>query len=354
MKKTPDPISRSIFLQNCKNEKIDLFSIQNNSGMLVQLTNFGGRVVSLWAVDNNGDFDNIVFGFDQIEQYFVDEQYFGSIIGRFANRICNGQFDLNNKKFKLQRNLGEHHLHGGDIGFHNAVWNVIEHKRNSLELEYFSEAMESGYPGNLSVRGVFSLTEENEFIIEYWGKTDTPTPVNLSHHCYFNLNGFENGDICNHQLQLISDYYLPTNAASIPTGEIAKVDGTPMDFREHHQIGDRIENNFDQLIFGKGYDHCWVINGSKNDKEIAAEILSPKTNRLMQVHTNQPGIQFYSGNHLPEIAQGRNIKAISARHAFCLETQHFPDSPNHAHFPSTILKENEIYYSVCGYTFSVK
>ncbi len=343
------------FEQTTDNHPIHLFTLKNKNGMVSQITNLGGRVVSLWTPDRNGQYEDIVLGMETANDYLTaKEKYFGALIGRYGNRIANGTFVLNDDTIKLAQNNGSNHLHGGINGFNNVVWKANLINEQTLELEYHSPDMEEGYPGKLSVKVVYQLTDANELKIEYRASTDRPTPVNLTHHSFFNLRGAGNGSINNHLLFINADYYTPIDENLIPTGEIASVKGTPMDFTQATAIGSRVNSDDEQLIFGRGYDHNWVLNPGPRKVNLAARTSEPQSGRIMEVYTNEPGIQFYGGNFLDGSDIGKGDKAYTFRSAFCLETQHFPDSPNQKAFPSTILQPGENYYSICIYRFAFK
>ena len=322
--------------------------------MVAQITNFGGRVVSLWVPDKNGNFDDIVTGYTTLDGYLnSSEIYYGALIGRYGNRIAKGQFTLNDTVYSLVQNNGENHLHGGTKGFNDVVWKASQPDGQTLVLTYTSPHMEEGYPGNLDVKVQYQLTNENELKIEYWATTDRPTPVNLTHHSFFNLKGDGNATINDHLLQINADFYTPVDDGLIPTGEISSVEGTPMDFRAPTVIGERVDADFDQLKYGGGYDHNWVLVPSETRLNFAARVVEPASGRTMEVYTNEPGLQFYGGNFLDGSDTGKYGKPYEFRTSFCLETQHFPDSPNQPEFPSTILEPGEEYYSVCVYKFGV-
>ena len=348
----PIPVDPAKFDLSVNDKLTMLFTLKNKSGIVCQITNYGGRVVSLWTPDRDGNFEDIVLGYDHIQGYLgSNEKYFGAIIGRYANRIGNGSFLLNGKQYHLQKNDGKNHLHGGGRGFNRVVWDAKLIDEQKLELSYLSPHGEEGYPGNLSVKVHYTLTDKDELKIEYWATTDAPTPVNLTHHSFFNLQGAGNGGIQNHKLKIDADNYTPVDSTLIPTGKIISVAGTPMDFRKAKFIGKQIDDDFEQLIFGNGYDHNWVLNKKNDEISLAAEVTEPNTGRSMQVFTNEPGIQFYTGNFLNGLDKGKNGKPYYRREAFCLETQHFPDSPNHQNFPNTILQPGEAYFSTCIYKF---
>ncbi len=332
-----------------------LFTLKNKNDLCVQITNFGGRVVALWVPDRDGHFDDIVLGYPTPEGYLKGSgSYFGATIGRYGNRIARGQFILNDREYTLATNNNGNHLHGGIKGFNNVVWEATQVDGQTLELTYMSRDMEEGYPGNLQTTVVYQLTNNDELKIEYRATTDAPTPVNLTHHSFFNLHGAGNGAIKDHLVEINADNFTPVDSGLIPTGEMAQVEGTPMDFRQPTTIGSRIDSDFDQLKLGGGYDHNYVLNQGSDEMNFAARVLDPESGRVLEVFTNEPGMQFYTGNFLNGMDIGKNDKTYEYRSAFCMETQHFPDSPNHESFPSTILNPGQEYYSVCVYKFSVQ
>ncbi len=334
-------------------KQVELFTLKNSNGVVTQITNFGGRVVSLWVPDKNGNFEDIVTGYETLEGYLnSNEIYYGALIGRYGNRIAKGQFVLHDTVYALVQNNDENHLHGGTKGFNDVVWDALPGEQ-TLVLTYKSPHMEEGYPGNLNVKVQYQLTDENELKIEYWATTDRPTPVNLTHHSFFNLKGDGNGTINDHVLQINADFYTPVDEGLIPIGEISPVEGTPMDFRAPTAIGERVDEDFEQLKYGLGYDHNWVLFPAESGINFAARVVEPVSGRTMEVYTNEPGLQFYGGNFLDGSDTGKNGKVYEHRTSFCLETQHFPDSPNQPDFPSTILEPGEEYYSVCVYKFGV-
>jgi len=350
-------MKKSDFKTNLNGKEIQLFELINKNGVTVEITNYGGKVVSIHVPDKKGVFKDVVLGFDHIDNYISGNPYFGALIGRYANRICKGKFSLLGKEYQLAKNNGENHLHGGIIGYNDVVWNatLLSNKNEqSLELNYLSKDGEENYPGNVSLKVIYTLTEENELKINYYATTDQTTIINLTHHSFFNLKGEGNGDILGHKLYINSDAFTPTNAQSIPTGEFKNVEGTPMDFRNFTAIGKRIEQNDEQLQFGNGYDHNWILKNKQKDIILAAAVHEPDSGRYMEVWTDQPGMQFYSGNYLDNTDIGKGGKKYPKRSAFCLETQHFPDAPNQLHFPSTILNPNEKYDYTCIYKFSIK
>lgn len=333
---------------------MELFTLENKNGLKACITNYGGRVVNLFVPDRNGNFDDVVLGYDNLSEYLTsNEKYYGATIGRYGNRIGKAQFTISDKIYYLEKNNGVNSLHGGSGGFHNVYWDVTQLNGETLELAYVSNDGEEGFPGNLKVKVVYSLTDNNELKIEYFATTDQPTVVNLTHHSFFNLTGDFQKTINNHILQIAADYYTPVDEGLIPTGEIAPVNGTPFDFRNPTSIGERIEEDNKQLKLGRGYDHNWVLDAAGTNKNIrlAAKVTEPVSGRAMEVFTNEPGIQFYGGNFLNGSDRGKAGVAYHHCTAFCLETQHFPDSPNKENFPSTILNPEEEFYSVCIYRF---
>jgi len=349
----PKLIPVDSFETTINGKQVHLFTLRNKNGLVTQITNLGGRVVSLWVPDRKGSFDDIVLGVETAHDYLtIKEKYFGALIGRYGNRIAKGTFKLDNDTFKLVANNGQNHLHGGIKGFNNVVWDadLIDHQ--TLELKYLSPHMDEGYPGNLEVKVIYKLTNDDELKIEYWATTDKATPINLTHHSFFNLRGAGKGTINDHILHINADYYTPVDEELIPTGEIASVTDTPMDFTQPIAIGERVNDEYDQLRYGGGYDHNWVLKGSNQKIGLAARVTEPVSGRVMEVFTNEPGMQFYGGNFLDGVTRGKYELSYGYRSAFCLETQHYPDSPNHDNFPSTILYPDEEYYSVCVYKFA--
>lgn len=354
-KKNPEIIPSDNFESDLDGNKVELFTLKNKNGIVVQITNFGGKVVALWTPDKQGDFEDIVLGYETMAEYLKSgEIYFGALIGRYGNRIAKGSFSLNDSVYSLATNNNENHLHGGLKGFNSVVWNAKQTNDKTLILTYLSPDMEEGYPGNLDIKVQYKLTDENELKIEYWATTDKATPINLTHHSFFNLLGAGNGEINGHLMQINADFYTPVDNGLIPTGELAKVDKTPMDFRKATVIGERVDNDFEQLKFGLGYDHNWVLNSANQGLTFAAKVVEPTSGRTLEVYTNEPALQFYGGNFLNGNEKGKGGKVYKHRSAFCLETQHYPDSPNHDNFPSSILNPGEEYYSICVYKFGIE
>ncbi|HEU4433007.1 MAG TPA: aldose epimerase family protein [Pyrinomonadaceae bacterium] len=336
---------------------LELYTLRNQYGMEVKITNFGATVTSIMAPDRNGKMADVVLGFSNLEDYLKPHPSFGAAVGRFANRIAKGRFTLNGVEYKLAINNGENHLHGGIKGFDDVLW--TGEKVNTLpgpgvRLTYLSKDGEEGYPGNLQVTITYTLTKRNELRIDYTATTDKDTVVNLTHHSYFNLAGEGNGDILNHRLKLNADRFTPTDAGSIPTGELRSVRGTPFDFLMPHAIGERINQDDEQLKFGNGYDHNFVINGRMGTLRQAAVASDPGSGRVMEVWTTEPGVQLYTGNFLDGSLIGKSGKPYQRRTGFCLETQHYPDSPNKPNFPTTVLKKGATFKSTTIYRFSAR
>lgn len=342
-------------------DSIQLFTLKNDSGMTVKVTNFGAIITSIVVPDRNGKPGDVALGYNRVEDYInaVDKPYFGAIAGRYANRIAKGKFTLNGETYTLAVNNGENHLHGGIIGFDKVVWDakpLSVPNGTALELSYLAKDKEEGYPGNLQVRVVYTLTKNNELRVDYQATTDKATPINLTQHTYFNLKGEGQGDILDHELMLHADKFTPTDKSMIPTGEIASVKGTPLDFTTSKPIGRDIEADHEQLKFGMGFDHNFVINRPEGDAKLqaAARVYEPASGRVLEIATTEPGIQFYCGNFLDGRLKGKSGKPYVHRGGFCLETQHYPDSPNHANFPSTILEPGKTYRSSTIFKFSAQ
>ena len=347
-------ISSETFNTIIDDQEVKLYTLKNKWGVTAQITNYGGRVVSLWLPDKTGHFEDVVLGFNDMDTYQKSkEKYFGALIGRYGNRIAKGRFVLEDSTYLLVKNNGENHLHGGNKGFESVVWKVNSFTENKLFLSYFSPHMEEGYPGNLTVSVEYQLTDENELSIQYFAQSDQTTIINLTHHSFFNLKGAGNGNVNDHLLQINADYFTPIDDQLIPTGVIQKVVNTPFDFLLPTQIGSRIDALDDQLTYGHGYDHNYVLNPSDSIVSFAARVVEPVSKRTLEVYTNEPGMQFYGGNFLDGTVKGKKDKNYEHRGAFCLETQHFPDSPNKIQFPSTSLAAEEPYYSICIYKFGL-
>lgn len=337
-------------------KQVELFTLKNKNGLEMYVTNYGGRVVSLMVPDKNGKKEDIVLGYESLDGYLnADEQYFGASIGRYGNRIAKGSFKIDSTEYKLAINNGQNSLHGGRKGFSAKVWDAVQKGANEVELSLISPDMDEGYPGELKVTVNYKLTDANEVAISYRAETSKPTVLNLTNHSYFNFHGAGNGDILDHVLYLNASNYTPVDSTLIPTGKVESVKGTPFDFTTPAPIGSRINDKNEQLGYGQGYDHNFVLDKLENKAvSLAASVYEPQSGRFMEVYTNEPGIQFYCGNFLKGKEIGKQNKPYNFRTALCLETQHFPNSPNQSEFPSVILKPGEVYNSVCIYKFSVK
>lgn len=346
---------RESFGRTGDGQAVDIYTLKNRRGAEARITTYGGAVVSLKVPDRAGRFDDVLLGFDDLEGYLKTTTYIGSLVGRYANRIARGRFSLNGTEYKLATNNGENHLHGGVRGFDKVVWKArpLDVRGGSaLELSYLSRDGEEGYPGNLSVRVVYTLTDADELKVEYHATTDKDTVVNLTQHNYYNLAGQGSGDVLGHLLTLNADRFTPTDAGAIPTGELRAVRGTPFDFKRPTAIGARIEQDDEQLKLGKGYDHNFVVNGRPGVLRLAARVTEPTTGRAMEVWTTEPGVQLYTGNYLDGSDVGKGGRPYRYRYGFCLETQHFPDSPNRPEFPSTVLRRGGRFRSTTVYKFS--
>ena len=323
--------------------------------MEVCITNFGGRIVSVMVPDKDGQMRDVVLGFDSIQDYISKPSDFGATIGRYANRINQGRFMLDSVEYILPRNNYGHCLHGGPKGFQYQVYDARQIGPQELELTYLAKDGEEGFPGNLQVKVIFKLTDDNAVDITYYAETDKPTIVNLTNHSYFNLSGAGDPYIGDHLLCIDADYYLPTDDTAIPYGEKSAVEGTPMDFRKLYEVGSRINEPFEQLVYGKGYDHTYILNKKRSGEfSFCAECVSPKTGIVMDVFTTEPGVQLYTANWMTGNFIGKNGKRYPMRAAICLETQHFPDSPNHENYPSVILRPHEKFESHTQFKFSVR
>lgn len=341
-------IEKHFFGQSETNERVDLYTLTNSNGIVVKITNFGGRITELYTPDKTGKLGNIVLGFDNLKQYEQKNPYFGATIGRVANRIASGHFTIDHKIFHTPINNGPNTLHGGLIGFDRRVWEVeekTENGLNSLRFHYFSPDGEEGFPGNLQAYCYFSLLDNNELRMDFVATVDLPTIVNMTNHSYFNLKGPGVGTILDHRLTIYADKYTPRDENLIPTGEIAPVAGTPGDFTKPHLVGERIGE------LPHGYDHNFVLNSREKQMKRAARVEEDTTGRVLEVATTQPGVQFYSGNFLDGTLVG--IGGAYPRHAaLCLETQHYPDSIHHPNFPTTILRPGQEYRETAVYRFS--
>jgi len=346
------------FKTEINGKQTSLYTLTNEKGMTVQITNYGARVVALWVPDKNGNFQDVVWGYSTIQEYLKSTDiYCGPIVGRYGNRINKGQFSLNSKNYQLTINNNGNHLHGGTIGFERKVWDAKLIKvdgNQAVELSYTSPDGEEGYPGKLTIKVTYIVTNNNELTIKYSATTDAPTIVNPTSHCYFNLSGTAANTILSHQLKINALKYTPVAKGLIPTGELLPVKGTPLDFTRFTAIGARIDTPNEQLALGKGYDHNYVLNKKSGESGIAAEIYSDQTGILMKVITDQPGLQFYSGNFMDGTLTGKRGDIHAFRTGFALEAQNFPDAPNHLNFPSAVLNPGETYTQATTYVFGIK
>ena len=349
------PIQRADFGKTRDGVAVSVYTLTNKNGVTARITNYGGIVVSLMVPDRNGKMADVVLGFDSLDGYLQNPgPFFGALIGRYGNRIGHARFTLDGRVYQVDRNDAENSLHGGARGFDKRVWTPKELTDGGLELRYLSRDGEEGYPGNLQATATYHLTDANELRIDYGASTDKDTVINLTNHSYFNLKGAGTGDILDHRLMLNADRFTPVDAGLIPTGELRAVAGSPFDFRTSTSIGARIEANNEQLRAGKGYDHNWVLNRGPDGLTLAARIEEPSTGRILEVFTTQPGVQFYTGNFLDGTIKGKGGKAYGRRSGFCLETQHFPDSPNKPAFPTTELKPGQRFQSATVFRFSTE
>jgi len=350
--------TKKSFGKTPEGQPVDLYVLTAKGGAEASITNYGGAVVSLKVPDRNGKLADVVLGYDNADGYVNDKSFFGALVGRYGNRIGHAQFALDGKTYTLAKNNGENSLHGGIKGFNKAVWTakIIPAKDGqSLQLSYLSKDGEEGFPGNLKVSVVYTLTDSNALRITYSATSDKKTVVNLTNHSYFNLAGQGSGDILGHLLIIQADKFTPVDAGLIPTGEFRDVAGTPFDFRKELAIGARIDQDEEQLKLGGGYDHNFVLQRSNDPEEsLAARVLEPVSGRVLEVWTTEPGVQFYTGNFLDGKTIGKGGVTYPRRSAFCLETQHFPDSPNQPKFPSVVLNPGERYHTITTYKFSVK
>lgn len=350
-------IERRVFGKTSEGEDVHIFTLSNSAGMEVGIINYGGIIVSISVPDKNGDFTDIVLGYDNLEGYLQQSKYFGAIIGRHANRIEEGIFEINGTLYNLAKNDGSNHMHGGLVGFDKVIWDaqiIGDNKDQYLQLTYHSPHGEEGYPGNLDVKVNYSLTEDNQLKIDYHGVTDQDTVVNLSNHSYFNLQGHGGGYIGDHQLMICGDKFTAVDKNCLTNGEILDLDKTPFDFTRLSPIDPGLKSSHEQIASGGGYDHNWILKKDNGGLTKAAELYEPITGRLMEVYTTKPGIQFYSGNFLDGSETCKDGIKYGKRSGLCLETQYFPNALKHKHFPSPILKEGEEYRHTTIYKFSTK
>lgn len=340
-------VTREVFGQLPDNGEASLFTVSNSNGLILKISNYGGIIQSIQAPDKNGEMADMVLGFDNFDAYLQDHPYLGTLVGRYAGRIAGGVFTLDGTEYRLVQNNGRNHLHGGSAGFDKKLWDASEFADKNgagVTLTYLSHDMEEGYPGNLKIRVTYTLDDNNQVCLDYQATADKPTPLNLTHHAYFNLNG-GSSTIYDHELMIASDSYVAGDSELIPTGEIHSVDGSPLDFRTPKPIGadiDKVEG---------GFDHCYVLGTNSKVPHAAARVIHPESGRIMEVFTTEPGMVFYSSNFLEGLT-GKGGQAYGKHQALCLETQHYPDSPNHPEFPNTILRPGETYTQKTIYKFS--
>ncbi len=352
-------VARAPFGATQSGRSVEAYTLTNASGLEARVITYGGIIVALRTPDRAGRLDDVVLGFDTLDQYEKDSPYFGAIVGRYGNRIGSGRFTLDGMTYRLATNDGANHLHGGVRGFDKVVWDVKAFdgpQGVGVVLTYTSPDDEEGYPGALDTRVTYALTDRDELVVDYFATTDRATHVNLTQHSYFNLAGAGARDVLDHEVTLNAAQYTPVDVALIPTGEIAPVQGTPLDFRSPTALGARIGEAHEQIHYGRGYDHNFVLDRNGAGLVHAARVADPDTGRVLDVHTTEPGVQFYSGNFLGETGSvvGKSGRVYGARYGFSLETQHFPDSPNKPHFPSTVLRPSEEYRSRTVFAFSAR
>jgi aldose 1-epimerase len=348
-----DTKTKRLFGRMPDGKEVYEYILINANNIEVRVINYGGIITSLQVPDRNGVAEDIVLGYDSLNGYLKSSPYFGALVGRYANRIANGKFAIDGKEYSVAQNNNGQHLHGGIIGFDKVFWNIDQLNSKTLKLVYTSRDMEEGYPGNLNVEVTYELTDANEFTISFKATTDKKTIVNLTQHSYFNLTGNAKRDILDHEVTIHADQFVPVNKFLIPTGELKDVSGTPFDFRKQTTIGLRTNENDQQLEVAGGYDHCWVLS-SKDSSKHAATVYEPLSGRIIDVFTTEPGMQLYCGNFLDGSITGKQGIIYKHCYGFCLETEHFPDSPNHKSFPSTELSPGQVYRTKTTYTFSTR
>ena len=351
-------LNRENYQAMYKDKPTDLYTLKNKNGIVIQATNYGGKIESLYVPDRDGFFKDITFGYENIDGCINGDKYFGALVGRYANRIAGGSFAIDGQGYHLPLNNGPNTLHGGTSGFDDAVWDAEEIKTDlgqAIRFTYLSVDGEQGFPGNMSAEVIYTLTDDNRLIIDYKATTDKPTIVNLTQHAYFNLAGHDAGEMLNQEVVVNADRFTPVNENLIPTGELRSVEGTPLDFRTPHALGERInDTTYEQIVKGKGYDHNFVLNKDSGELSFAASAYDKENGRFLEVFTTQPGIQLYTGNFLNGSQEGKNGAVYNYRNGFCLETQHFPDSPNQPGFPPVVLRPGEVYKQQTIFKFSVK
>ena len=350
-------VTRAPFGHTKDGTPVEIYTLENARGMKIRVMTYGGIIQQIMAPDREGHLADVVLGFDSLEGYVKESPYFGAIVGRYANRIAHGQFTLDGKTYHLPINNGPNSLHGGLVGFDKVVWHAEPFTHGDsvgLVLTHSSPNGDQGYPGDLHVRVTYTLTPMDEIVVDYHATTDKATPINVSQHSYFNLKGEGNGDILGHILTIHASHYTPIDSTFIPTGQIESLEGSPLNFEKPTAIGKRINEPNQQLVFAHGYDHNYVLDRTGPGMFHAVHVLEPTTGRTLDVYTTQPGLQFYSGNFLDGTIHGKSGHVYVHRGGFCLETQHYPDSPNHANFPSTILRPGETFHQVTVFKFGVK
>ncbi|MBO5885461.1 MAG: galactose mutarotase [Bacteroidaceae bacterium] len=356
-KKLISGLKQEDFITTINGKQTNLYTLTNESGMEVSITNYGGALVAIMVPDKDGKMANVIQGHDNIQDCMSSpEPFLSTLIGRYGNRICKGKFTMNDKEYSLAVNNGPNHLHGGPTGFHARVWDAEQINGHELVLRYISAYYEEGFPGELNMTVKYSLTDDNELVIDYRGTTNKKTVVNMTSHGFFSLAGIANPtpSAMNAICQINADFFIPIDENSIPTGEILKVEGTPFDFRTPTPVGERIDADCPQIKNGAGYDHCFVLNKREvGELSFAAKIVEPESGRTMEVYTTEPGVQFYSDNWADGY-KGQFGATFGRRSALCFEAQHFPDSPNRAHFPSVILRPGEVYKQKTIYKFGVE
>ncbi|MFM1835738.1 MAG: Aldose 1-epimerase [Bacteroidota bacterium] len=346
--------SEKPFGQTPNNEAVTLYTLKNSKGMEVQIMNYGAIITKIMVPDKNKVIEDVVLGFDSVADYIKDSPYFGAVVGRYGNRIAAGKFSLDGKNYSLAAQNNGQHLHGGLKGFDKKVWKTLSQKPGSLTLSYLSKDGEEGFPGNLEVQVTYTLTEDNAIAMDYTAKTDQATVLNICNHSYFNLTGNVKRDVLDHTIQLNAPFFIPVDKVLIPTGEVKSVKGGPFDFTSPKKIGLEINAADEQIAFGGGYDHCYAFDKAPGAYAKIAHVEEPVSGRVMEVFTTEPGVQFYTGNNLDGHLIGKYGAKYNKRTGFCLETQHYPDSPNKPNFPSTVLRPGETYTSKTVYQFSVK
>lgn len=348
---------RPVATARLRGEEVAIFTLSNPRGMQVRVMEYGATILSIHVPDRDGKLDDVVLGFDDPSDYLTSPRYFGAVVGRYGNRIAQGRFTIDGQTFQLTRNNGPNHLHGGTRGFDKVIWRGDRFERGNesgVVLRYTSAAGEESYPGRLDASVTYTVTSDNELIVDYLATTDAPTHVNLTQHSFFNLAGAGARDVLDHELMLKASRYTPVDSTSIPTGELAAVAGTPLDFKSPTRIGARITADHPQIRLGNGYNHNWVLDRTGAGLMLAARVAEPTTGRTLDVLTTEPGIQFFTGNSLDGSAIGKGGRAYHKHYGFCLETQHFPDSPNQPHFPSTLLRPGQTYRTRTIFRFGVQ